>query len=123
MRRSPLPRRNSLRRSRPKVWRRDEDDKVTPELHAYILVRDQMCIAARYDPAHVCMTRFRQRHAPTDLSKLTLDHVKDHAAMGPRAKSDKYHLVAACGWANNEGWCSANRGKEREYLAEKEPRP
>lgn len=123
MRRSPLPRRSSLRRSRPRVWERPDDDKVTPELHAYILDRDRICIAARYDPEHRCMTRFRHPHAPDDRRYLTLDHVHHAATTGKRAASDKYHLVAACGWANNEGWCSANRDKERQYLAEKEPRP
>lgn len=121
MRRTPLVRRTSLRRSRMKPWRRDEDDKVTPELHAYILDRDRMCIGARYDETHQCMTRFREPHAPDDRRKLSLDHVHDAAMTGQRAKSDKYHLVAACGWANNEGWCSANRDLERQYLAEKEP--
>lgn len=122
MRRTPLVRRSSLRRSTPRPWFRDEDDKVTPELHDYIIRRDRTCIAARYDPEHDCRDRFGNRHLPNDAKRLTLDHVHDEATAGKRAKSDKYHLVAACGWANIEGWCSANRDIERMYLAEKEPR-
>ena len=106
MKRSPLRRTSSLRRSRMKPWLRDPDDKV--------------CIAARYDPTHQCMTRFRQPHAPDDRKRLTLDHVHHAATTGKRAKSNKWHLVAACGWANNEGWCSANRQTERDYLREVE---
>ena len=103
-----------------KSWLRDPNDKVSPELHAYVLDRDKVCIAARYDPTHQCMTRFRQPHAPDDRKKLTLDHVHHAATTSKRAKSNKWHLVAACGWANNEGWCSANRQTERDYLREVE---
>lgn len=105
-----------------KSWRRADDDKVSPELHAYILDRDQACIASKLDPTHQCRTRFREPHAPDDRKRLTLDHVHDAATKGKRAKSDRWHLVAACGWANNEGWCSAHRQEERDYLREKEPR-
>lgn len=105
-----------------KPWLRKPEDKVTPELHAYILDRDRECIAFIVDPTHQCMTRFRQPHKPDDRRKLSLDHVHDAATSGVRAKSDKYHLVAACGWANNEGWCSAHREDERDYLRQKEPR-
>ena len=114
-------RRTPLRRTRPKPWFRAEDDKVTPELHDYILDRDKMCFAAMIDPTHQCRTRFGERHAADDRRRLTLDHVKDHAAMGDRAKSDKRHLLAMCGDANNNGWASAHRQEERERLAEIEP--
>ena len=114
--------RTALKRRPMKPWRRAEDDKVTPELHEYILDRDRICIAARFDLSHQCRTRFGTPHRSDDRRKLTLDHVHDEATAGKRAKSDKWHLVAACGWANNEGWCSAHRREEREYLAKREPR-
>lgn len=113
-------RRTPIRRSRPKTWLRDPDDKVTPELHAYIMRRDKQCVAALLDPAHECRTRFGRPHLPTAVSLLTLDHVHDAATMGDRAKSDIWHLVAMCGWGNNEGWASAHREEERRYLKEKE---
>jgi len=104
-----------------KPWRRKESDKVTPELHAYILDRDKVCFAAKIDLSHQCRTRFGAPHRSDDRKKLTLDHVHDHATAGKRAASDKDHLIAVCGFANNEGWCSSHRMEEREYLAEVEP--
>lgn len=108
--------RTPLRRTRARTWFRADEDKVTPELRAYILARDGMCFAARIDLSHQCRTRFGAPHRPDDLAKLTLDHVHDHASMGKRAPSDPRHLVAVCGFANNEGWCSAHRNEERDYL-------
>jgi hypothetical protein len=113
-------RRTPLRRSRPKPRFRPEDDKVTPELHDYILDRDKRCFAAKIEPGHECRDRFGHPHASDDRRRLTLDHVHDHATAAKRAKSDRFHLVAACGWANNEGWCSAHRNDERQYLREVE---
>jgi hypothetical protein len=100
-----------------KPWRRDASDKVTPEMHAYILDRDVTCIAAKVDLSHQCRTRFGTPHRSDDRKRLTLDHVHHAATTGKRATSDPRHLLAACGWANNEGWCSSHRAEEREYLA------
>ena len=111
IRRTPL-----LRRSRPKPWFRAEEDKVTPELREAVLLRDQVCFAAKVDLSHQCRDRFGKPHRSDDLSKLSLDHVHEFAQTGKRAESDMAHLIAACGWANNEGWCSAHRNDEREYL-------
>ncbi len=114
-------RRSPLKRSRPKPWFRAEEDKVTPELHDYILDRDRICIAARVEgPEHQCRTRFGMPHAPNDRRLLTLDHVHHAATLGVRAKSDRWHLVAACGDANNNGWCSAHRAEERSWITLKE---
>ena len=132
MKRSPLIRSSGLRRSLMRPWRRDEDDKVTPELRNYILDRDRICIAARIDSDHQCRTRFGVPHAADDRRYLTLDHVHGkpfigvlqitkEGGYGDRAPSDKYHIVVACGDANNNGWCSAHRREERSYLAEVEP--
>lgn len=111
-------------RSRMKPWRRKEETKVTPEMHAYILDRDRICIAKRVDMTHQCRTRFGVQHPSDDRRCLTLDHVHHAATTGVRAKSDKWHLIAACGDANNNGWCSAHRAEERSWIALKEgPRP
>lgn len=122
-RRAMPQRRTGLRRTPIKRWSRPEADKVTPELHAYILDRDKVCIASRYDPEHVCRTVWGRRHDPDDRRYLTADHVKENAQMGgPRAPSDKYHLVAACGDANSQtGWCATHRAEEREHLRKVEP--
>jgi hypothetical protein len=118
VRKTPLSRFTPLRPKRPtKRWQRPEEDKVSPELAAYIFARDKMCIAFRVEgPSHVCRTRFGDPHPPLDVKLLTIDHVKTEARMGKRAEPTKRNLVAACGWANNEGWCSANRQAERDYL-------
>ena len=111
-----------LRRTRLKPWRRDESDKVTPTLREQIFARDGQCVAAKMDLSHQCRDRWGKPHRSDDLARLTLDHVHDHATAGKRAPSDARHLVAACGWANNEGWCSAHRAEERDYLRRVEPR-
>lgn len=118
MRRSALPpRRTGLRRTPIRRWARPPDDKVSPELAAFILARDQMCFAARIDFEHVCRDTYGDVHRADDKKRLTLDHVHDAATTGKRAPSDKYHLLALCGWANTQGWASAHRNDEREYLA------
>lgn len=123
MKQSSQPlRRTGLRRTPIRRWFRPEADKVSPSLHAYILNRDRICFAARIDPTHLCRDEFGNRHAPDDRKYLRLDHVKDSAQMGgPRAPSDRRHLLALCGDANNNGWASAHRNQERIYLAEVEP--
>jgi len=123
MKRVPLVRRTPLRPRKlyRAPWRRDLADIVTPEMHAYILLRDRMCFAAMKDPAHQCRDRWGNQHAADDLARLTLDHVHRAARAGKRAESVKGCLIAMCGDANNNGWASAHRQDERDYLAEKEP--
>lgn len=121
MKQTPLRRTTSLRRSWMRPWRRDDADKVTPAVHAYVLQRDRMCFAAMKDPEHRCRDRFGNPHASDDLTRMTLDHVHKAATMGVRAKSIPRCLVTMCGWANNEGWASAHRNDERIYLQEMEP--
>jgi hypothetical protein len=104
-----------------KPWRRKESDKVTAAERAYVFARDITCIVSKTDLSHQCRDRFGTPHRSDDAKRLTLDHVHDHAQMGKRAPSDRHHMVLACGWANNEGWCSSHRREERAYLAEVEP--
>jgi len=90
-------------------------DTVTPDVHRRVVQRDG-CLAARFDPAHVCRDQWGTVHSPWDLDRLTVDHVKDQARMGKRAPSDEFHLVGMC-WAGNVGVPShALRVFEREYL-------
>jgi len=92
-------------------------------LRRFILVRDRRCVAAIRDPAHVCRDRWGQVHAPDDLDRLTIEHVKDQPRMGKRAPDDPAHMVALC-WASNVGVPSkALRQWMREYLAEVAPKP
>jgi hypothetical protein len=124
MKQTPLVRKTPLR-AKPRA----QDDKVTPEVAAFVFARDRVCIAYRYDHSHICRNRWGRSHAPDDKSQLTLDHVwregvKVHyasATMGDRAKSDPRHLVVAC-HAVNVGVPSADlRAKERDYLTEVAP--
>jgi hypothetical protein len=110
MKRTAMARSSS---ARTKPWKRSDDDKVTPEVHAFVIKRDGGCIARHYDSTMVCW------------GKVTLDHVKSEARMGVRAESDPDHLVSICQGHSEDGrkagyqWNTANRDKEREYLESK----
>lgn len=118
MKQTPLRRSSGLRRSPMRPWRRAESDKVSPELHAYILKRDNGCVAPRLGAGTPCWGR------------ITEDHVKDEPRAGVRATSDKFHLVSVCQGHSEDGrkagyqWNTSKEGRaaERDYLAEKEPR-
>lgn len=97
--------------------RKPRRDPVSPELREYVLDRDKGCLAAKTDDTHVCKDQWGNKHSGWDRSRLTLDHVHDHAKMGRRAPSDPQHLVALCWDANVNGWASAHRSEERAYLA------
>jgi hypothetical protein len=89
------------RKSRP------VEDRVTPELHEFVLARDDYrCIATRFSSSHVCQ------------GPLTFEHVPEAGknAIGKRAPSNRYHGVAACQGAQN-GWCLSHRDDERAWLA------
>jgi hypothetical protein len=83
-------------------------DPVTPALRLALLMRDGGCVAPRLDPSllELCSGR------------LTLDHVREHAAMGGRrAPSDMAHMVVIC--ENHHlysGWATSHRPLLREYL-------
>ena len=112
MRRSPI-----RRKSRP------VSDRVTPELHRYILQRDCQCVLHLFDPLHQCFDRWGEWNWPFDLEALTVDHVwreGEGAHAGKRAPSDRWHLVAMC-WAGNAKPPSHDeREAERRYLLDKE---
>lgn len=88
------------------------------DLHDYILHRDGACVAWLLAPkSHQCRDKWGEPHDPRDLSRLTLEHVKDEPMMGKRAPSDEAHLVAMCHSGNAvELWGSANRDLCRAYL-------
>jgi len=75
-------------------------DPVTTEVRAFVLARDRGCVAAKLDRQHECRDMWGNPHAPGDLARLTLEHVKDELRMGRRAPSDSAHLVALCYGAN-----------------------
>jgi hypothetical protein len=84
-------------------------DPVTPDVAMAVLNRDAGCVAVTLGAAPA-----------TCRGRLTLDHVRDHAAMGaPRAPSDVRHLVALCEehhlWS---GWATSHKPDLRAYLAE-----
>lgn len=83
---------------------------MTPEVYAFVIKRDGGCIARHYDDSANCW------------GNMTLDHVKDEAKMGDRAKSDPDHLVTVCQGHSEDGrkagyqWNTAHREDERDYL-------
>jgi hypothetical protein len=82
-------------------------DPVTADVALAVLERDAGCVAV-----------ILGAHPSTCGGRLTLDHVRDHAAMGaPRAPSDMRHLVALCEehhlWS---GWATSHKPALREYL-------
>jgi hypothetical protein len=82
-------------------------DPVTPDVALAVLRRDAGCVAVTLG------------ESPADCGgRLTLDHVRDHAAMGgKRAPSDPAHLVAMCEqhhlW---NGWATSHKPELRQYL-------
>lgn len=91
-------------------------DPVTPEVREAVLRRDGRCFLARTDPGHLCRDVWGYAHRSDDLSRLTLEHVKDEPRMGVRAPSDVAHLVALCGAVNIGVPSKVLRGAMREYL-------
>lgn len=114
MKRTPLRRATPLTRAPMKPWRRPESEKVDPVERAYVMARDGSCVAAQIDPQHRCDGR------------ETVDHVPDpnRKGMGMRrdiaAPSDRFHLIRLCNHANGDGWASAHRQEERDWIADKE---
>jgi len=126
VKRTPLKRSStySPRRSPIRYKPRAESDKVTPQLHQFILARDGQCMAPVLDInlASLCADQFGntlQQGSYFALQRLQLDHVstKGHTAMGKRAPSDMRHLVALCPYHHiPSGWATSHRPLLRDYL-------
>lgn len=76
--------RTALARTPMKPWRRRESDKVSPELHAYILERDGGCIGPRIGMERECFGR------------LEIDHLMN-GGIGKRGPSVASNLSTLCG--------------------------
>lgn len=133
-----LQRRTPLRRSGP-IRRRPHADPVPASLWLEVVNRDgRRCMATVLDPEghppSVCRGKLGQRGVITiapllfNLAALTVDHVPmpthlvqrdrlDPARGTRRAPSRLEHLVTLCHHANVDGWASAHRDDERDYLA------
>ena len=70
------------------------------ELRAIVINRDGGCLLARFDELHECEDQWGTRHSPYDLSRLTLEHVREHA--GGMRRDDPGWCVALCHRANVE---------------------
>lgn len=138
MRRSALKRRTPLRSS-GRLRSHPHPDPVTPELWLEVVNRDERrCMASVLDPeghpATSCRGKYGERALVTiapelwNLGALTVDHVPrpvhelqrsaDDPARGTRrAPSRREHLLTLCHHANVNGWASAHRDLERDYLA------
>lgn len=88
------------------------------ELRSYVIQRDGQCVAALLDLSHQCRDKWGVPHSPSDLDRLTLEHVKDQPMMGRKAPDEPHHAIALCHDANAVSyWGSANRALEKAYLA------
>lgn len=91
-------------------------DPVTPELRRFVLERDRECVLVKRDAFHQCHDQWGTWHAPHDLNRLSVEHVKSELRMGVRAPSDPAHLVALCHGANVAVPSKDERAWMREYL-------
>lgn len=112
MKRTPLRRKTPLRRTR--IDRRRKRNwsppRIPPEEAHVVAVRDQGCIAAKYDASHVCFGRLTWAHVP----------VFGKNAYGKKPPDNRYHLVMECLGANSGGlqpWSELNHHIERAHLA------
>jgi len=80
------------------------------DLRAHVINRDGACIAALLDPTHLCEDQWGVGHSPYDLSRLTLEHVREHPG-GMRR--------------DEPGWCVAlcHRGNIDHILTRRDYRP
>ena len=69
-------------------------------------------------PERACVARFLDPNGSGPCSgRLTFEHVRKHAAMGgPKANDDERHLVALCWHHHLDGWATAHKPMERDYL-------
>lgn len=86
-------RRTALKRTRPKPWKRADEDKVTDAVANYVAARDRVCVLSKLDPDHLCYDRFGNRIAPDGIYEL--DHV-DNGGTGNRGPSTAHNLVRLC---------------------------
>lgn len=94
-------------------------------LREQVLERDGECVVQRWW-SHRCKTTWGQEHAPTDLSMMTMEHVKIRQPMGglekPRGggRVDSLQtLLTACGYANTTICLTHSiKEQERQYLAD-----
>jgi len=142
MKRTPLVRKTPMARTgRIKAKPRPVSDRVNPKDHLAVRHRDGLCFGAlalnqqllrailrpedRWLDAdaviepHECATQFGRAHQPGAIDYLTVDHFHHHAGgtYGDRAKSDREHMVAMCGWLNNRPPPAVIRQAERDYMA------
>ena len=64
------------------------------ELRAIVINRESACLLALLDPTHLCEDQWGQGHSPYDLSRLTLEHVREHP--GGMRRDDPGWCVATC---------------------------
>jgi len=91
--------------------------RVDPTIRAEIMLRDKECVLAKIEPGHVCRDIWGDVHAPDNLARLSLEHVKMNGSMmGKRAPSTPDSMLALCGWANVRVPSRSQREAMRAYL-------
>jgi hypothetical protein len=83
-----------------------------------VLIRDGVCFLYRLDKSHVCRDAFGNRHAATDIHRMTVDHFHLHAGgtLGKKADDDCRHMVAMCAAGNIACPSAEVRQAERDYI-------
>jgi hypothetical protein len=90
-------RRTPMKRTAMKPWRRKDEDKMTTSVHDAIINRDRVCfIYEHFDRTHVCQDAFSNVHLPTDLLRLTVEHIKINLRSSKRGESLIETGVAMC---------------------------
>jgi hypothetical protein len=87
--------------------------------------RDGGCIAVDPDKVgaeHVvdtpCGNQYGYDHRSDDLLQMTLEHVREFAAMGaPKAPDEPWHCVTLCRKHGVQAWELSHKDQERAYLA------
>lgn len=84
------------KRRRP--WRAATDDPVTPELRAFVLARDRVCLGVPAGYPHECRGEDGKPHLYSETSKLSVEHVHlDGSGTGRRrAPSTPVNCFALC---------------------------
>jgi hypothetical protein len=84
------------------------------QLRLQVIERDRQCVAFALDLRHdQCRDTYGTPHSSTDLTKLTLEHVK----LRGRRIDDQWHCIALCGEANvRDHWGDANNAEANAYL-------
>lgn len=92
------------------------------ELRSFVLLRDGICLASTFfGPTHQCAGQWGNEHRPTEIAKLTLEHVPSVHRPSDLRRDDEAHCVTLCHKVNVGGPPQMLREWLRTYLQERYP--